>query len=162
MKDITPLLAIVGDDSRIDRLARELSLDGYAVTIAATSSALRLREPRVLRHRELQIDAASREVHFASSRLKLCRQEYAPLVHLARDPHRVFTGRELLSDVWRFHAEGSTKTLALHASRLRRKLALAGAGAGWIGTVWGVGYRLAAPTEESSPVELARESGRTA
>jgi DNA-binding response OmpR family regulator len=53
----------------------------------------------------------------------------------------VFTKEELLRGVWDFRSLGRTRTLDSHASRLRRKLRLAGAGA-CVVNVWGVGYRL--------------------
>jgi DNA-binding response OmpR family regulator len=43
--------------------------------------------------------------------------------------------------VWGFRSLGRTRTLDSHASRLRRKLAAAGAD-GYVVNVWGVGYRL--------------------
>ena len=96
----------------------------------------------VLRYGALEINAATHQATFGLTPVALCRQEYALLAHLARDPDRVFTKQELLRDVWGFRSQGSTRTVDSHASRLRRKLALAGAD-GWITAVWGVGLRLA-------------------
>lgn len=91
----------------------------------------------------LRIDTATREVTFADRPVALRRMEYALLVHLAREPRRVYTKHELLRDVWGFRsATTTTRTLDSHASRLRRKLARAGA-EGWVSATWGVGYRLA-------------------
>jgi DNA-binding response OmpR family regulator len=56
----------------------------------------------------------------------------------------VHTKEELLRDVWGYRGAGRTRTVDSHASRLRRKLALGGAGDRWIGNVWGVGYKLLA------------------
>jgi DNA-binding response OmpR family regulator len=72
----------------------------------------------------------------------LRRLEYVLLVHLARDPNRVYTKAELLRDVWDYRTTVATRTVASHASRVRRKLAGAGAH-GWLPASWGVGYRLA-------------------
>lgn len=96
----------------------------------------------VLRYGELVIDTTSRTVAYASLPIELRRREYALLAHMARDPERVWTRHELLRDVWGFRSNGTTRTVASHASRLRAKLANAGA-AGWVVSVWGVGYRLA-------------------
>jgi DNA-binding response OmpR family regulator len=73
--------------------------------------------------------------------LELRRMEYQLLLHLASDPRRVFTRHELLKAVWGYRSIGNTRTLDSHASRLRRKLGVAGER--WIISVWGVGYRLA-------------------
>jgi DNA-binding response OmpR family regulator len=53
----------------------------------------------------------------------------------------VFTKEQLLREVWGYRSLGRTRTLDSHASRLRRKLRLAGAGP-CVVNVWGVGYRL--------------------
>lgn len=102
--------------------------------------------PRVIEFGALRIDTTAREVTFAASPVKLRRQEYELLVHLARDPHRVYTKHELLRDVWGFRSrDATTRTLASHASRLRGALARAGA-EDWVSATWGVGYRLAPET----------------
>jgi len=77
----------------------------------------------------------------------LAAKEYKLLVKLASQPLRVFTKDELLRDVWGFRSLGRTRTLDSHASRLRRKLAGAGA-EDCVLNVWGVGYRLLAEYEE--------------
>ncbi len=99
--------------------------------------------PCVIEYGELRIDTAAHEVTIGATPVALRRLEYALLVHLARDPARVYTKDELLREVWGFHLPGSTRTLDCHASRLRRKLAHAGAG-GLVCATRGVGYRLAA------------------
>jgi DNA-binding response OmpR family regulator len=78
----------------------------------------------------------------------LAAKEFELLVKLAAEPVRVFTKEELLRDVWGFRSLGRTRTLDSHASRLRRKLAGAGAD-GCVLNVWGVGYRLLADYEEA-------------
>ncbi len=98
--------------------------------------------PGVIEYGELRIDTAAHEVTFASTPVSLRRLEYALLVHLARDPGRVYTKDDLLREVWGFRSAGSTRTLDPHASRLRRALARAGA-EGWVRATRGVGYRLA-------------------
>src|ERR671938_683069 len=73
-------------------------------------------------------------------RRHLAGREYDLLLALAADPGRVFTKEELLRQVWGFQSPGRTRTLDSHASRLRRKLAAAGA-TDVVVNVWGVGYR---------------------
>ena len=72
--------------------------------------------------------------------MQLRRLEYELLVHLAREPPRVFAKQELLRDVWGYPTPVSTRTLDTHASRLRRKLRAEGER--WVVNVRGVGYRL--------------------
>lgn len=89
---------------------------------------------------ELVIDRAERRVSLGERALELSAKEFALLCHLAQEPTRVYTKRELLREVWGYQLEGSTRTLDSHASRLRRKLAPSPTR--WIVNVWGVGYRL--------------------
>ncbi len=89
----------------------------------------------------LRIDARARSVSVDGRPVQLRRLEFELLVHLARDPERVFTKAELLEVVWGYCSPTSTRTLESHASRLRRKLA-AGGPPRRVLNVWGVGYRL--------------------
>jgi DNA-binding response OmpR family regulator len=89
----------------------------------------------------LTIDTSTHVVSVKNRLVELRRMEYELLVHLAREPERVFTRAELMRAVWQYRAGGSTRTLDSHASRLRRKLAPLEASR-WVINVWGVGYRL--------------------
>jgi DNA-binding response OmpR family regulator len=106
--------------------------------------------PVVIEYGELRIDTAAHEVRIGATPVALRRLEYALLVHLARDPGRVYTKHELMRDVWGFRSPGTTRTLDSHASRLRRALAAAGAD-GLVCTTRGVGYRLAAASFRALP-----------
>ncbi len=115
----------------------------YAELLARVRALLRrdLPAPAVLTHDALTIDVAPRIVTFRSTPVQLRAREYALLIHLAREPSRVYTKAELLRDVWGY-TTGTTRTVDSHACRLRRSLARAGAEA-WVRSIWGVGYRLA-------------------
>ena len=89
----------------------------------------------------IAVDLATRRVTVQGSALTLPAKEYELLAKLATDPDRVFTKEQLLREVWGYRSLGRTRTLDSHASRLRRKLRQAGAGA-CVVNVWGVGYRL--------------------
>jgi DNA-binding response OmpR family regulator len=106
--------------------------------------------PVVIEYGDLRIDTAAHEVTIGATPVALRRLEYALLVHLAREPGRVYTKHELMRDVWGFRSPGTTRTLDSHASRLRRALAAAGAD-GLVCTTRGVGYRLAAASFRGLP-----------
>jgi DNA-binding response OmpR family regulator len=89
----------------------------------------------------ISADLATRTVTVGNVAVSLAGKEYELLLKLLTDPTRVFTKEQLLRDVWGFRSLGRTRTLDSHASRLRRKLAAAGAGSVVV-NVWGVGYRL--------------------
>jgi DNA-binding response OmpR family regulator len=107
-------------------------------------------EPGVIEYGDLRIDTAAHEVKVGATPVALRRLEFALLAHIARDPVRVYTKDELMRDVWGFRSPGTTRTLDCHASRLRRKLAQAGAG-GLVYAVRGVG-RLAGDSLDGLPV----------
>lgn len=117
----------------------------YAEMLARVRALLRrstLSSAGVIQFGALRLDTNAHQATFGSTPLHLRRLEYALLVHLARDPSRVYTKDELLRELWGYRAEGSTRTVDTHACRLRRSLVGAGAG-GWLTAVRGVGYRLA-------------------
>jgi DNA-binding response OmpR family regulator len=98
------------------------------------------RDPRCVEVGPLEIDACAHTVTLHGRPLQLRRLEYELLLHLAREPHRVFAKQELLRAVWGYPTPVSTRTLDSHASRLRRKLDAEG-GQRWVVNVRCVGYR---------------------
>ncbi len=89
----------------------------------------------------LAIDLHAHTVTLHGRPLRLRRLEYQLLVHLAREPRRVFAKEELLRAVWGHPVPVCTRTLDSHSSRLRRKLRAEGEEQ-WVVNVRGVGYRL--------------------
>lgn len=89
----------------------------------------------------LTIDTHAHVVTLGEREVRLRRMEFELLVHLAREPERVFTKTELLRGVWGYRTGVATRTVDSHASRLRRKLA-PDQPQRWVVSVWGVGYRL--------------------
>jgi DNA-binding response OmpR family regulator len=117
----------------------------HAELLARVQALMRrgiLSSAGVIQFGALRIDTNTHAATFASTPIHLRRLEYALLVHLARDPSRVYTKDDLLRELWGYQANGSTRTVDTHACRLRRALADAGA-SGWLIAVRGVGYRLA-------------------
>jgi DNA-binding response OmpR family regulator len=116
----------------------------YEELVARIHAVLRRARPSTrmrLAAGPVAIDRATRRVTVHGRAVALAAKEYQLLVQLALEPSRVYTKEELLRGVWGFQSLGRTRTLDSHASRLRRKLALAGA-EDCVLNVWGVGYRL--------------------
>ena len=116
----------------------------YEELLARIRAVLRRTRPpthEVRRAGPISADLATRCVSVGSVGVSLPTKEYELLLKLMSDPTRVFTKEQLLREVWGFRSIGRTRTLDSHASRLRRKLAAAGAGSVVV-NVWGVGYRL--------------------
>src|SRR5438105_8006118 len=116
----------------------------YEELVARIHAVLRRTQPAQrerLAAGPIAIDRATRRVTVHGYAVALAAKEYELLVKLSSEPARAFTKEELLREVWGFVALGRTRTLDSHASRLRRKLTLAGA-EDCVLNVWGVGYRL--------------------
>jgi DNA-binding response OmpR family regulator len=90
---------------------------------------------------ELEVDRLARVARVRGTAVQLAGKEFELLSALAEEPHRVFTKEELLREVWNYRTFTRTRTLDSHVSRLRRKLAAAGA-EDLVVNVWGVGYKL--------------------
>jgi DNA-binding response OmpR family regulator len=121
----------------------------YEELVARIHAVLRRTQPgsrKRLAAGPIAIDRVTRRVTVHGLTVALAAKEYDLIVKLATEPTRVFTKEELLRDVWGYRSLGRTRTLDSHASRLRRKLSLAGA-EDCVLNVWGVGYRLLAAYE---------------
>jgi DNA-binding response OmpR family regulator len=91
----------------------------------------------------LTVDVAARRAWVEAVEVELRPKEFDLLALLAAEAGHVVGRERIMRDVWDEHWFGSTKTLDIHVSTLRRKLAALGPAA--ITTVRGVGYRLDAP-----------------
>ena len=86
---------------------------------------------------KLNLDA--HEVLINNDEIVLTALEFKLLEHLIRRWGRVQTRDQLLSDVWGYSSEVTTRTVDTHIKRLREKLGTVG---DYIQTIRGVGYRL--------------------
>jgi len=150
--DVPVIVLGEAESDTVDRIrALERGCDDFLVRpfayeelLARIRAVLRRTTPaahEVRRAGLIIADLATRSVLVADVAVSLAGKEYELLLKLMTDPMRVFTKEQLLREVWGFRSLGRTRTLDSHASRLRRKLAAAGAGSVVV-NVWGVGYRL--------------------
>jgi DNA-binding response OmpR family regulator len=92
---------------------------------------------------QLSVDRARRLAFWGGAQVPLTRLEFDLLVALAERAGEAVPKADLLRSVWGYAGRVTrTRTVDSHASRLRRSLCRAGADAGTIANVWGVGYRL--------------------
>jgi two-component system response regulator RegX3 len=94
---------------------------------------------------DLTVDTAMRRVLLAGEELALTRREFDLLALLVQNAGTVLTRERLIDEVWDTNWFGSTKTLDVHVSSLRRKLGDDAVDSRYLHTVRGVGFRFAAP-----------------
>jgi len=148
-----PIIMLTARGSEIDRVVGlELGADDYVVKpFAAAEVIARIRSVlRRTRHREpdekvtagdVTVDIAARQAWLSGTELSLTRKEFDLLARLARSAGHVVTREDLMSDVWDENWFGSTKTLDVHMTALRRKLGEDPSAPRHIQTVRGVGFR---------------------
>ncbi|MDT2759763.1 response regulator transcription factor [Enterococcus xiangfangensis] len=99
------------------------------------------KEPtnQILSYQELSVDLETREVRVNETILHLTAREYAILLLFLQFPKKVFSRSNIYENVWQELFFESEKTINVHISNLRGKLQQAGAE--YIKTVWGVGFK---------------------
>ncbi|MEQ1497351.1 MAG: winged helix-turn-helix domain-containing protein [Novosphingobium sp.] len=136
-----------------DALDRQLTLDELelrAMRLAELAQSL----PRYRQAGPLRLDLLARDGFVAGRALGLHPREFSLIWRLTETPEEDVSASELLHDVWRLSFRPETNSLAVHISRLRAKLRIAGID-GMVETTELGGYRLA----EHSTIGLVRDWG---
>ena len=148
-----PIIILTAKDDEVDRVVGfELGADDY-VTKPFSVRELILRIKAVLKRGEvnkpelveverqfgdLSIDVDSHEVHVNSELVVLTALEFKLLKQLVDRRGRVQSRDQLLSDVWGYSSEVTTRTVDTHIKRLREKLGPMGK---YVQTIRGIGYK---------------------
>jgi two-component system phosphate regulon response regulator PhoB len=154
-----PIIILTAKDDEVDRVVGfELGADDY-VTKPFSVRELILRIKAVLKRGEvnkpelveverqfgdLSIDVDSHEVHVNSELVVLTALEFKLLKQLVDRRGRVQSRDQLLSDVWGYSSEVTTRTVDTHIKRLREKLGLMGK---YVQTIRGIGYKFSRTPE---------------
>jgi two-component system, OmpR family, response regulator RegX3 len=156
-----PIIMLTARGEEADRVVGlELGADDYVVKpFSAREVVARIRA--VLRRADtpepsgdaplevgaVRVDPARREATRDGEPLGLSRKEFDLLHLLMRNAGSVVTRERLIDEVWDPNWFGSTKTLDVHVSGLRRKLGDDPSRPRYLHTVRGVGFRFSAPDE---------------
>ena len=147
-----PIIILTAKDDEVDRVVGfELGADDY-VTKPFSVRELILRIKAVLKRGQkkedvveverqfgdLSIDVESHEVHVNNDQIDLTALEFRLLRQLVDRRGRVQSRDQLLSDVWGYSTEVTTRTVDTHIKRLREKLGPMGK---YVQTIRGVGYK---------------------
>lgn len=95
----------------------------------------------------LRLDLDERRVERDGEEVLLTPTEFDLLATLARHPGKVLSRRQLVDQVLGYDFEGYDDTIYVHIKNLRKKLERDPARPEFVHTVYGVGYRFAAPGE---------------
>jgi two-component system, OmpR family, response regulator RegX3 len=161
----TPVVMLTARGEELERvLGLELGADDY-VTKPFSAAELAARVRAVLRRTDagppesadgdvleigdVRMELARHEASVGGRALELTVKEFELLRMLLEHAGRVVTREQLVREVWDTSWLGSTKTLDVHVSGLRRKLGDDPAAPRYIRTVRGVGFRFAAADELS-------------
>jgi len=150
-----PIIMLTARSDDVDKIVGlELGADDYVTKpfnprelVARVKAILRRKRGRVsaardgdlIRLGDLSIDAARRVVTLRDESVALRGKEFDLLLTLARHLEIVLSREQLLDQVWGYDYVGGTRTVDVHVSSLRQKLAESRVK---IETVWGIGYKL--------------------
>jgi DNA-binding response OmpR family regulator len=112
-----------------------------AELLARVRALLRRAAPAELQARGVRLDPDARRVFTGDDEVTLTPKEFDLLELLLANAGTVVRRERLMEQVWDENWFGSTKTLDVHMSALRRKLGDDGADPELITTVRGVGFR---------------------
>lgn len=132
------------DSGADDYLRKPFALAELKARIRALARRQGLAAPARLASGPLRIDFTARRMTRAGQEVPLTAREWAVLESLAARLGRVVPRRDLLEDIWHDTGRGSSESLDVILSRLRRKLGSLDDGL-VVRTVRGTGFVLEAP-----------------
>jgi DNA-binding response OmpR family regulator len=152
-----PIIMLTARSDEADRVAGlELGADDYVAKpfsprelVARVRAVLRRTDSArsqgdVVRAGEgLVLDAARMEASVDGRSVELTATEFALLLHMARQPGRVFTRAQLLDAVHGVAVESYERAIDAHVKNIRRKIEADPHAPRRLLTVFGVGYRIA-------------------
>jgi DNA-binding response OmpR family regulator len=144
-----PILLLTAQDGELDTVAGlDAGADDYvtkpfrlAELLARVRAQVRRSTPDILRAGDVSVDVAARRAWAGEDQLELTPKEFELLALLVRNAGQVVVRERIMDEVWDENWFGSTKTLDMHVSSLRRKLGDEAAAPERITTVRGVGLR---------------------
>ena len=143
-EDIDKIMGLeYGADDYITKPFNIIELKARIKAIMRRSAAkpdTREQKRKVLKSRELELDANARRVFISGKEINLTAKEFDLLQLLMENPDKVYSRENLLNTVWGFNYPGDARTVDVHMRRLREKIEQDPGDPQYIHTKWGVGY----------------------
>jgi DNA-binding response OmpR family regulator len=144
-----PIVFLTAQDGEMDAVSGlDAGADDYitkpfrlAELMARVRSQLRRTTAERFQAADVSVDVAARKAWQGDEELELSPKEFDLLALLVREAGRVVTRERIMAEVWDENWFGSTKTLDMHVSWLRRKLGDDADDPQRLVTVRGVGLR---------------------
>jgi two-component system response regulator RegX3 len=161
-RSTVPIIMVTARGEETDRVVGlEVGADDYVVkpfsarevvariraVLRRTAAAPAAPLGEVVELGDVRVERARRTASFQGGPLELSRKEFDLLQLLVDNAGTVVTRERLIDEVWDTNWFGSTKTLDVHVSALRKKLGDDPTTPRYIHTVRGVGFRFAGPDE---------------
>lgn len=157
-----PVIMVTGRSTEDDLLlGLDLGADDYLTKpysprelVARVRTVLRrsdsLRAPPTCHSvRELTVDVAKHLVLLRGTEVECTPREFDVLEALITEPGKVFSRQQLLEAAFGWDYDGLERTIDVHILNLRKKLEDDPANPGYVVTVYGVGYKLAAEVTDT-------------
>ncbi|HZS14642.1 MAG TPA: response regulator transcription factor, partial [Candidatus Dormibacteraeota bacterium] len=152
-----PIIMLTARTEEADRVAGlELGADDYVSkpfsprelvarvrAVLRRSDTARMQGDVVRAGDHLVLDASRMEVSVDGRPVELTATEFALLLHMARQPGRVFTRAQLLDAIHGVAVESYERAVDAHVKNIRRKIEADPHAPRHLQTVFGVGYRVA-------------------
>ena len=145
-------------DERDEQLGFDLGVDDYIskpfspkILVARVEAILRRSGAssgdEVLKAGSVEIDKAAHLVRIDSKPVELSFKEFELLTYFVENEGIALSREKILNAVWNYDYFGDARTIDTHVKKLRAKMGDCGS---YIKTIWGMGYKFQAPTDEET------------
>ena len=146
-----PLIMVTAKGEPDDKIhGLDLGADDYVTKpfhpqelIARVRAHLRRQEGNTPRrdyvYGAIALDTLKHEVHYEGEEVELTAKEFELLLYLIENKGRILTRQMILNHVWGYNYFGTSRTVDVHVTHLRRKISLL---ADAITTIKPLGYKL--------------------
>lgn len=155
---VVPVLMLTAKDSEVDKvsglrmgaddyLTKPFSMNEFVARVQALvrrytiMSSIKEVKEDILEFSEISINPSTREVIRDGENLDLTAKEFDLIYLLAKNKGRVFTKKQIYSQVWQEEYAYDDNNIMVHIRRLRVKVEKDPKEPKYIQTVWGVGYK---------------------